>query len=81
MSKYAVCDYKVPSCKPGLTCAGSCQHVHHPDCLKIPADFVNLLTSIPGLFYKCQQCIELENRDNNIAALIGSVRTDLLSQM
>lgn len=61
MSRCSVCDSTVTR-KQSVFCNGTCQSIFHFDCVNIPSEVVQHLSSVPGLTWKCPTCKSSESK-------------------
>lgn len=63
MSRCGLCENSV-SRKQGIFCSGTCKNIFHIDCVKIPGELVNYISSVAGLQWRCNTCRFVDNKFN-----------------
>lgn len=78
MSRCGFCDSLI-SRKPSVSCSGPCKKPYHAACIKLPGDFIYLLTTVQGLSWKCSCCATLQPglTEDKLHALFEKMCTNL----
>lgn len=60
MSLCGYCKVLTSSRKPPISCHGTCKKQYHASCIGVPAEMAPLFTSVPGLSWKCKDCVNVD---------------------
>lgn len=62
MSRCGICDTVTSSRKLSISCSGVCKKRYHLECVGISSDVTSLVTTVPGLSWKCKVCLSFDDK-------------------